>query len=138
MSQALVRAGSRQARQCGSPRRTWISVGLFLWRRGVWFAYDLILNHSCLLKPAAPFILEFPTNTQAVPDRQGGRLACGHNPSGDPSLETSDTGFQDRQPQLDKRRGLDKTRCLKVRPKNWVEFLALSDGGGGVVQFLCS
>lgn len=97
----------------------------------MWFAYDLILNHSCLLKLAAPFILEFPTNTQAVPDRQDDReggWTADTTHLGTPSLETSDTGFQDRQPQLDKRRGLDKTRCLKVRPKDWVEFLALNDG----------
>lgn len=112
MCQALVRDGSRQARRRSFSRRTWmISVGFFLWRRGVWFAYDLILNHSCLLKPAAPFILEFPTNTQAVPDRQDDRE--GGWPADTTHLGTPPWGLVAQVSETDSHsytRGVDRTK----------------------------
>lgn len=49
--------------------------GSFCGEGGAWFAYDLILNHSCLLKAAASFMLWLLSDTHAVPDRQDDRAA---------------------------------------------------------------
>lgn len=86
--------------------------GSFCGEGAAWSAYDLILNHSCLLKAAASFISEFPSNTHAVPEGQDDRERCwlAHRAHLEkPPLGTSDTSLQDRQPQLYKRHVQGKT-----------------------------